>query len=236
MVPSFIYFILLLAIGHTIGAANLPTSEFVSPGHRWPRIDSRRFLRGPARDLGDLVANSARDTPELPAGLPYAIVPPSGGRQDPGNGVSLISLLFDATLSWDFVINSPTTAAQIFATMPASIANATSTSGACIYFIRIALDLADSRVQPTPSPRMGGKCTCQRHTRTRQTSTSCRRSTSRGSRQSVSPYYSSRSPIRGRRTSIRMFTQHSGPMSSRLCQSTRSRAAWSLCGLHRAHD
>ncbi|KAJ7920279.1 hypothetical protein B0H13DRAFT_2319616 [Mycena leptocephala] len=112
MVPSFIYFILLLAMGPTIGAANLPTS--------------------PARDLGDLVANSARDTPELPAGLPYAIVPPSGERQDPGSGVSLISLLFDATLSWDFVINSPTTAAQIFATMPASIANATSTSADAI--------------------------------------------------------------------------------------------------------
>ncbi|KAJ6553948.1 hypothetical protein DFH09DRAFT_1494690 [Mycena vulgaris] len=108
MISSFISFVLLFALGHTIGAASLRSS--------------------PARDLGDDMVNSARDTPALPSGLPYAIVPPSGGRQDPGSGVSLISLLLDATLSWDFVVNSPTTAAQIFATMPPSITNATSTS------------------------------------------------------------------------------------------------------------
>ncbi|KAJ7251711.1 hypothetical protein C8J57DRAFT_1238534 [Mycena rebaudengoi] len=58
----------------------------------WPRLNLRS-----ARDLGDVMANSARHTPLLPSGLPYAIVPPSGGRQDPGSGLSLISLLFDAT-------------------------------------------------------------------------------------------------------------------------------------------
>ncbi|KAF7348814.1 hypothetical protein MVEN_01401300 [Mycena venus] len=70
--------------------------------------------------------------PALPSGLPYAIVPPSGGRQDPGSGVSLISLLLDSTLRWDFVVNSPTTAAQIFATMASSITNATSTAADAI--------------------------------------------------------------------------------------------------------
>ncbi|KAJ6533581.1 hypothetical protein B0H19DRAFT_1080998 [Mycena capillaripes] len=102
MVSSFVSFVLLFALGHTIGAAN-------------PRS-------------GNVMANSARDTPKLPSGLPYAIVPPSGGRQDPGSGVSLISLLLDPTFRWDFVVNSPTTVAQIFATMPSSITNATSTS------------------------------------------------------------------------------------------------------------
>ncbi|KAJ7198975.1 hypothetical protein GGX14DRAFT_401604 [Mycena pura] len=104
MVSSFVSFVLLFALGHTIGAANLRSS--------------------PARDLANVMANSAT----LPSGLPYAIVPPSGGRQDPGSGVSLISLLLDPTLRWDFVVNSPTTVAQIFATMPSSITNATSTS------------------------------------------------------------------------------------------------------------
>ncbi|KAJ7312603.1 hypothetical protein DFH08DRAFT_822045 [Mycena albidolilacea] len=112
MVSAFISFVLLVALGHTIGAASL--------------------LSSPTRNLGDVMANSARDTPALPSGLPYAIVPPSGGRQDPGSGVSLITLLLDATLSWDFVVNSPTTAAQIFAVMPPSIANATGTSADAI--------------------------------------------------------------------------------------------------------
>ncbi|KAJ7214654.1 hypothetical protein C8J57DRAFT_1538478 [Mycena rebaudengoi] len=91
MISSFISFV-LFALGHTIGAASLCPSEFASPGHRWPRLNLRS-----ARDLGDVMANSARHTPLLPSGLPYAIVPPSGGRQDPGSGLSLISLLFDAT-------------------------------------------------------------------------------------------------------------------------------------------
>ncbi|KAJ7681452.1 hypothetical protein B0H14DRAFT_3678574 [Mycena olivaceomarginata] len=112
MVSAFISFVLLVALGHTIGAASL--------------------LSSPARDLGDVIVNSARDTPVLPSGLPYTIVPPSGGRQDPGSGVSLITLLLDATLNWDFVVNSPTTAAQIFAAMPPSIANATGTSADAI--------------------------------------------------------------------------------------------------------
>ncbi|KAF7342980.1 hypothetical protein MVEN_01728100 [Mycena venus] len=112
MVSSLISFVLLFTLGHTIGAASLRSS--------------------PARELGDAMVNSARDTPALPSGLPYAIVPPSGGRQDPGSGVSLISLLLDSTLRWDFVINSPTTVAQIFATVSSSITNATSTSADAI--------------------------------------------------------------------------------------------------------
>ncbi|RDX46523.1 hypothetical protein OH76DRAFT_1355850, partial [Lentinus brumalis] len=70
-----------------------------------------------------VAASSAADTKPtqapLPSGLPTQIFPAEGSKpSDPDlDGYSLISLLFDSGLNWDFVVNNANSSSQIFAWM-----------------------------------------------------------------------------------------------------------------------
>jgi len=61
--------------------------------------------------------------PALPAGLPWRIYPqdtaPGGGGQI--TGFTLISILFDQSLNWPFVVGSDVASSQIFAYMPSIV-------------------------------------------------------------------------------------------------------------------